>query len=110
MKGIDGIIKQDPSWLRFDLYPSEKWDNVVSRPEIQKFAGALTGQGAKKGVFITTSRFSQEALQYLSRNEMKIVLIDGQQLAQYMVDYGLGVSVEKTYEVKRIDSDFFEED
>jgi restriction system protein len=110
-EGIDGIIKQDPLGLDMIYIQAKKWtDTVIGRPEIQKFAGALTGQGAKKGVFITTSRFSNEAMQYLGKSEMKIILIDGQQLARYMVAYNLGVSIEQTYEIKKIDSDYFEED
>jgi restriction system protein len=109
-EGIDGIIKQDPLGIDMIYIQAKKWDGVVGRPEIQKFAGALTGQGAKKGVFITTSRFSNEALQYLGKSEMKIVLIDGIQLARYMVDYSLGVSIQQTYAIKKIDSDYFEED
>ena len=109
-EGIDGIIKQDPLGIDMIYIQAKKWDGVVGRPEIQKFAGALTGQGAKKGVFITTSRFSQEALQYLGKSEMKIVLIDGIRLARYMVEYSLGVSIQQTYEIKKIDSDYFEED
>lgn len=109
-EGIDGVIKQDPLGIDMIYIQAKKWDGVVGRPEIQKFAGALTGQGAKKGVFITTSRFSNEALQYLGRSEMKIVLIDGAQLAKYMADYNLGVSTQQTYEIKKIDSDYFEED
>lgn len=77
---------------------------------MQKFVGALAGQGAKKGIFITTSSFTKDALEYGPRNETKIVLIDGEQLAQYMIDYNLGVSSVNNYEVKRIDSDYFGEE
>ena len=83
---------------------------MVGRPELQKFVGALAGQGAKKGIFITTSSFTRDALEYGPRNETKIVLIDGQQLAQYMIDYNLGVTSVNSYEVKRMDSDYFGEE
>ena len=83
--------------------------NVVGRPELHKFVGALAGQGAKKGVFITTSSFTREAKEYVPRNETKIVLIDGEELAQLMIDYNLGVSVQQTFEIKRMDNDFFGE-
>ncbi|KAA3439345.1 restriction endonuclease [Rufibacter hautae] len=109
--GIDGIIKEDILGLDVIYIQAKRWDNnPVGRPDIQSFVGALAGQGAKKGVFITTSRFSSDAIAYTPRNETKIVLIDGQQLAQYMIDYNLGVSVSKSYEVKKLDLDFFEEE
>jgi restriction system protein len=82
----------------------------VSRPEIQKFAGALQGVRARKGIFITTSDFSKEAVDYASRIDSKIVLIDGEQLWNLMIDFGIGVSTTATYEVKRIDSDYFSEE
>ena len=82
----------------------------MGRPEVQKFVGALAGQGAKKGIFITTSNFTKEALDYTPKNETKIVLIDGEQLAQLMIDYNLGVSVSVNYEIKKIDNDYFEEE
>lgn len=111
-EGIDGIINEDRLGLDRIYIQAKKWkDTVVSRPEIQKFIGALVGQGAKKGVFITTSTFSKEAISYLDKsNDMKIILIDGQQLAEYMIDFNVGVSVEMVYEVKRIDSDYFIEE
>ena len=87
---------------------AKKWDNPVSRPEIQKFAGALQGKRARKGVFITTSCFSQGAREYAASIESKIVLIDGRELAELMIDYEVGVSTGKAYEVKRIDYDYFE--
>ena len=82
----------------------------MGRPEIQKFVGALAGQGAKKGIFITTSGFSKEARDYVPRNETKIVLIDGEELTQLMIDHDLGVTPQRTYSVKRIDGDFFGEE
>jgi len=109
-EGIDGIIKEDRLGLDIIYIQAKRWENTVGRPEIQKFAGALQGQRARKGIFITTASFSREAVDYASRIENKIVLIDGERLAQLMIDYNLGVSPMATYEVKRIDSDFFAEE
>lgn len=111
-EGIDGTIKEDKLGLDIIYIQAKKWQtgNTVGRPEIQKFVGALAGQGAKKGVFITTSSFTREARDYSPRNDTKVVLIDGLQLAQLMVDHDLGVTTERTYVVKRIDSDFFGEE
>lgn len=83
--------------------------NVVGKPELHKFVGALAGQGAKKGIFITTSSFSKDALNYSPKNETRIVSIDGVQLAQLMIDYNLGVSIQRVYEIKCLDNDYFEE-
>ena len=109
-EGIDGIIKEDKLGLDIIYVQAKRWEGVVGRPELQKFVGALAGQGAKKGIFITTSYFSKEALEYIPRNETKIVLVDGDQLSQYMIDFNLGVSTISTYEIKKIDSDYFEEE
>lgn len=109
-EGIDGVIKEDKLGLDVIYIQAKRWDSSVGRPELQKFVGALAGQGAKKGIFITTSYFSKDALEYTPRNETKMVLIDGAKLAQYMIDYNLGVSVQNVYEIKKIDSDYFEED
>lgn len=109
-EGIDGVIKEDKLGLEKIYMQAKRWEGTVGRPEIQKFVGALAGQGAKKGVFITTSYFSKEALSYEPKNETKIVLVDGVQLAEYMIDYGLGVSTVITYEVKKLDSDYFGEE
>jgi restriction system protein len=111
-EGIDGTIKEDRLGLDIIYIQAKRWQpgNVVGRPELQKFVGALAGQGAKKGIFITTSSFSKDALEYAPRNETKIVLIDGTQLAQLMIDYNLGVTILSTYEVKRVDSDYFGEE
>jgi len=108
-EGIDGIIKEDKLGLDIIYIQAKRWDNVVGRPEIQKFVGALAGQGAKKGVFITTARFTNEAKEYQPKNETKIVLIDGEQLAELMIDYDLAVSITNKYIIKRIDNDYFEE-
>lgn len=107
--GIDGIIKEDRLGLDIIYIQAKRWDNTVGRPEIQKFAGALEEQRANKGIFITTSQFSREAIDYVSKINKKIVLIDGDQLAQYMIDYDLGVDTKITYKIKTIDSDYFEE-
>ena len=109
-EGIDGIIKEDRLGLDIIYIQAKKWEATIGRPEIQKFAGALQGQRAKKGVFITTSDFSKDAQEYVSKIDSKIVLIDGQQLAQFMIDHNLGVTPIANYEIKRIDSDFFGED
>lgn len=111
-EGIDGTIKEDKLGLDIIYIQAKRWKpgNVVGRPELQKFVGALAGQGAKKGIFITTSNFTREALDYTPRNETKIVLINGEQLAQLMIDYNLGCTPQQTYEVKKLDSDYFGED
>jgi len=88
---------------------AKRWQGTVGRPEIQKFVGALQGQRAKKGVFITTSSYTAEAADYASRIDIKVVLIDGKRLADLMMDFDVGVSAAASYVVKRIDSDYFEE-
>ena len=108
-EGIDGIIKEDRLGLDIIYIQAKRWEGTVGRPEVQKFAGALQGQRARKGILITTSNFSREARDYASRIENKIVLIDGDQLAQLMIDHGLGVSPMANYEVRKIDSDYFTE-
>ncbi|MCK9639412.1 MAG: restriction endonuclease [Prolixibacteraceae bacterium] len=109
-EGIDGIIKEDRLGLDLIYIQAKRWENVVGRPEIQKFIGALAGQGAKKGVFITTSRYTKEARDYQPRNDTKIVLIDGEQLADFMIDFNLAVSTATIFEIKRIDNDYFGEE
>jgi restriction system protein len=110
-EGIDGTIKEDKLGLDIIYIQAKRWQagNTVGRPELHKFVGALAGQGAKKGIFITTSTFTKDARDYTPRNETKIVLIDGEELAQLMIDYNLGVSLQRTYEIKRLDGDYFEE-
>jgi restriction system protein len=108
--GIDGIIKEDRLGLDIVYIQAKRWENTVGRPEIQKFAGALQGQRARKGIFITTSTFSQTARDYVSRIDSKIVLIDGETLAQLMIDYNIGAAPIASYEIKRIDSDYFTEE
>lgn len=109
-EGIDGVINEDKLGLDVIYLQAKKWEGSVSRPEIQKFAGALLGQRAKKGVFITTSSFTREARDFAAKVDSKIVLIDGDMLVQLMMDHGLGVSTSAIYEIKRIDSDYFTED
>ena len=107
--GIDGIIKEDRLGLDTIFIQAKRWQGSVGRPEIQKFVGALQGQRAKKGVFITTSSYTAEAADYATRIDTKVVLIDGKQLAGLMIDFDVGVASAATYVVKRIDSDYFEE-
>ncbi len=95
--GIDGIIKEDRLGLDVVYVQAKRWDGTVGRPVVQAFAGSLEGQRARKGVLITTSQFSQDARDYVSRIEKKIVLIDGEQLAQLMIDYGIGVAEVVSY-------------
>ena len=109
-EGIDGIIKEDRLGLDVIYIQAKRWEGSVGRPEIQKFIGALAGQGAKKGVFITTSRYTPDAREYHPKNDTKIVLIDGEQLAELMIDFNLAVSVSTTFEIKKIDNDYFGED
>lgn len=106
--GIDGIIKEDKLGLDVIYIQAKRWEGTVGRPEIQKFAGALQGQRATKGVFITTSSFTREAIDYTNIINSKIILIDGEQLATLMVDHNVGVSPISLFEIKRIDSDYFE--
>jgi restriction system protein len=108
-EGIDGIIKEDRLGLDTIYIQAKRWQGVVGRPEIHRFAGALLGQRARKGIFITTSDFTREAREYASNIESKIVLIDGDQLAHMMMDFDVGVARASVYEIKRIDSDYFNE-
>jgi restriction system protein len=108
--GIDGIIKEDKLGLDAVYIQAKRWDSQVGRPEIQKFAGALLGQKAKKGVFLTTGTFSNEAFKYAENLDTKIILIDGHYLTELLFEYNLGVSISKTYEIKKVDSDYFIEE
>jgi restriction system protein len=109
--GIDGVIKEDKLGLDLIYLQAKRWDNAsVGRPEIQKFVGALHGKRARKGIFLTTSTFTKDAHEYAEGLETKVILIDGVQLAELMFEYGVGVQTESTYAVKRIDSDFFEDE
>ena len=108
-EGIDGIINEDRLGLDVIYLQAKRWEGNVSRPEIQKFAGALQGKRAKKGVFITTSDFTTEAMDFVRNIDAKIVLVAGRQFAELMLQHHVGVTVTATYELKKIDSDFFEE-
>lgn len=107
--GIDGIIKEDRLGLDIIYIQAKRWDGVVGRPEVQKFAGALQGHRSRKGIFITTSSVSKDAEEYVSRIDSKIILIDGELLTQLMIDHNVGVSSVASYEIKKIDSDYFTE-
>lgn len=107
--GIDGIIKEDRLGLDTIFLQAKRWQGSVGRPEIQKFVGALQGQRARKGVFITTSTYTADAVDYASRIDTKVVLIDGKRLADLMMDFDVGVTPAATYIVKRVDSDYFDD-
>jgi restriction system protein len=106
-EGIDGIIDEDRLGLDSIYIQAKKWESNVSRPEIQKFVGALVGKHAHKGIFITTSGFTQEAIKYVSSIDNKVVLIDGNRLAEFMIDHNVGVKGLVNYQLKRVDSDYF---
>jgi restriction system protein len=108
--GIDGIIKEDKLGLDVVCIQAKRWESTIGRPIVQAFAGSMEGMRARKGVLITTASFSRDAEDYVNRIERKIVLIDGKQLSQLMIDYEIGVTTARTYTVKRIDSDYFLED
>lgn len=108
-EGIDGTIKEDRLGLDVIYIQAKKWDATIGRPEIQKFVGALAGQGAQKGVFITTSKFSSDATTYLPKNETKVILIDGIRLVELMIEFELGISIAELYKLKIADDDYFAE-
>lgn len=108
-EGIDGIINEDRLGLDVIYLQAKKWEGNVSRPEIQKFAGALQGKRAKKGIFITTSDFSSEAREYVKNVDAKIILIDGRQLVELMWEYNVGLNRVAAYETKKLDLDYFTE-
>lgn len=108
--GIDGIIKEDRLGLDTIYLQAKRWQNTVHRPEIDKFIGSLTRKRARKGVFITTSDFSDGAYEAVQNLDIKVVLIDGAQLAELMIEHNLGVTRKDVYEVKQIDTDYFNED
>jgi restriction system protein len=107
--GIDGIIKEDRLGLEYLYIQAKRWEGTISRPQVQQFSGALDDKGARKGVFITTSRFSAEAKEYAERATAKrIVLVDGAELARLMMEHGVGVTTVATYAVRKVDPDYFE--
>lgn len=108
-EGIDGIIDEDRLGLDAVYVQAKRWESSVGRPEIQKFVGALMGKKARKGIFITTSTFSPDAISYVSSIDYRVVLIDGKRLAEYMIDYNVGVTGSTTYQLKRTDMDYFSE-
>jgi len=108
--GLDGIIKEDHLGLDAIYVQAKRWQATVGRPDVQAFAGSLEGERARKGVFITTSGYSNEAREYVKKIDKKIVLIDGRQLATLMADFGIGVNTVNTYEIARVDGDYFTEE
>lgn len=108
-EGIDGIINEDLLGLDVVYIQAKRWEGTVSRPELQKFTGALAGKQAKKGIFITTSKFTSGAEEYVAKIDLRIILIDGEKLARLMLDHNVGVSTVGNYEIKKIDSDYFDE-
>jgi len=108
--GIDGIIKEDKLGLDAIYVQAKKWEGDVGRPDVQKFAGSLDSHHARKGVMIATSQFTNDAKDFVRNIEKKIILIDGYDLAQLMIDHDVGVSTVNTYAIKKIDSDYFEEE
>lgn len=110
-EGIDGVVNEDPLGLDVVYVQAKRYapDNTVGRERIQQFAGALVGQGASKGVFVTTSSFTNGAVQYAQRVPQRIILIDGSELTRLMMQYGVGVRTDRTIELKRLDLDYFEE-
>lgn len=111
-EGIDGVIKEDRLGLDNIYVQAKRWDKTktVGRPDIQQFVGALAGRGVNKGIYITTAHFSEQAKNFKPQNNIKVALIDGDALCQYMIDYNIGVAIKDVYEVKRIDLDFFSDD
>jgi restriction system protein len=109
-EGIDGLIKEDRLGLDVIYIQAKKWEASIGRPEIQKFVGALQGQRAKKGIFITTSDFNDNSYNYVNNIDIKVVLINGKELSNLMIDYNIGVSMKNIFEIKKIDSDYFLED
>lgn len=110
-EGIDGIIKEDKFGFNNIYIQAKRWSGTVGRPEIQKFLGAVAGQGGTKGLFISTSSFSKDAIEFAKKQlQVKLILVDGKMLTKLMMEYNLGVSVESIYEIKRIDMDYFDEE
>lgn len=109
-EGVDGIIKEDRLGLDVVYLQAKRWEGSVGRPEVQKFVGALHGKRAKKGVFITTGKFSEDSKKYVETIDPKVILIDGRTLAELMIDFSLGTTKSGTYEIKRIDTDYYTEE
>lgn len=109
-EGVDGIIKEDRLGLDVVYLQAKRWEGTVGRPEIQRFVGALHGKRARKGVFITTGKFSDDAKRYVETIDPKVILIDGRTLAELMIDFSLGTTTSGTYEIKRIDIDYYSEE
>lgn len=107
--GIDGIVKEDKLGLDVIYLQAKRWDGSVGAPVVQGFVGALDGKRAQKGVFITTGQFTEGAKRYVNETTKRIVLIDGDQLADFMIEHGIGVTSVQTYQVWKIDSDFFDD-
>ena len=108
--GIDGIIKADPLGLNVVYIQAKRWEGNVGEPPVRDFVGALDGKGVQEGIFITTSDFNPAAKEFAERSSKRVILINGSQLAWYMIDHNVGVSTVETYEIKRVDSDYFAED
>lgn len=111
-RGIDGVVREDRLGFGTICYQAKRWDpqRTVGRPEVQAFVGALSGKGVSKGLFITTARFSKDARKYAEGLlGQTVVLVDGSALAGLMIDYGVGVSTRQVYEIKAVDTDFFDE-
>jgi restriction system protein len=108
--GVDGVIREDRLGLDQIYVQAKRWSNPVGRPEIQRFFGALHGRRATKGVFITTSTFTREAIDYADDVTPRVILVDGNELAELMIDHDVGVSVSRAYRLKRVDLDYFTTD
>ncbi len=106
-EGVDGVIQEDQLGLDLIYVQAKRWKGVVGRPEIQRFFGALSGQRATKGVFITTAAFSKEAADFADGVTPRVILVDGQRLAQLMIDHDVGVTTSRSYALKRLDLDDF---
>ncbi len=107
--GIDGIIKADPLGLNVVYVQAKRWEGNVGAPPVRDFVGALDGEGVQEGIFITTSDFNPAAKEFAERSSKRVILINGSELARYMIEHNVGVSTTKTYEIKRVDSDYFAE-
>jgi restriction system protein len=106
-EGVDGVIREDPLGLELIYIQAKSWESTVGRPDIQQFIGALQGKQASKGIFITTSKFSGEALAYARSVAVRVILIDGRRLAELMIDHNVGVNIRETYELKEVDLSYF---